>query len=81
MKEIIAPVPLEFIKAELTPEKMMRKTNKGGNEIYIITHQDSPMVMQEIGRLRELTFRDAGVVPVRKLTLIIMTLLTFPINS
>ena len=60
MKEIIAPVPLEFIKAELTPEKMMRKTNKGGNEIYIITHQDSPMVMQDIGRLRELTFRDAG---------------------
>lgn len=46
--------------AELTPDKLMRKTNKGDNEIYIITHQDSPNVMREIGRVREITFRDAG---------------------
>jgi len=60
MKEIIAPAPIGKVKAELTPEKLMRKTNKGGNEIYIITVHDSPVIMQEIGRLRELTFRDAG---------------------
>jgi hypothetical protein len=60
MEELLAPVPREVIKAELNPDKFMRKTNKGGNEIYIITHKDSPAIMQEIGRLRELSFRDAG---------------------
>ena len=60
MKEIIAPLPKDAIIAELTPDKLLRKTNKGGNEIYIITYKDSPSVMHEIGRLREITFRDAG---------------------
>ncbi len=60
MKEIVAPLPREEIYAELTPDKLLRKTNKGSNEIYIITHHDSPAVMHEIGRLREITFRDAG---------------------
>lgn len=60
MNDIIAPLPRKEIIAELTPDKMLRKTNKGGNEIYVITHHDSPAVMHEIGRLREITFRDAG---------------------
>lgn len=60
MKEIIAPVPKEEIIAELTPDKLLRKTNKGLNEIYVITCHDSPAIMREIGRLREITFRDAG---------------------
>src|SRR5690554_5220410 len=60
MKEIVAPLPKEQIVAELTPDKLLRTTNKGGNEIYVITHHDSPAVMHEIGRLREITFRDAG---------------------
>jgi len=60
MKKVIAPLPRKEIYAELTPSKLLRKTNKGGNEIYIVTHHDSPALMQEIGRLREITFRDAG---------------------
>lgn len=60
MKEIIASASSEEIHAELTPDKLMRKTNKGGNEIYIVTYQDSPVTVREIGRLREITFRDAG---------------------
>lgn len=60
MKDIIAPLPREVIYAELTPDKLLRKTNKGGNEIYIVTYHDSPAIMHEIGRLREITFRDAG---------------------
>ncbi len=60
MKEIVPPLPKEEIIAELTPEKLLRKTNKGGNEIYIVTAQNSPSIMQELGRLREITFRDAG---------------------
>ena len=60
MKEIVAPLPKKEVYAELTPEKLLRKTNKGGNEIYIITAHDSPAIMHELGRLREITFRDAG---------------------
>ena len=60
MEPIIAPVSLELIKAELTPEKKLRDTNKSNNEIYVVNHHDSPNVMREIGRLREETFRDAG---------------------
>lgn len=58
--EIIQPIPLEILLEELTPEKKLRMTNKSHNEIYIITHHDSPNVMREIGRLREITFRLAG---------------------
>ena len=60
MEPIIAPVSLDLIKAELTPYKKLRDTNKGGNEIYVINHHDSPNVMLEIGRLREEAFRDSG---------------------
>lgn len=57
---IIEPVSLDLIKAELTPEKKLRDTNKGGNEIYVIDWKDSPNILREIGRLREITFRAAG---------------------
>lgn len=60
MEEIIKPVGKELLKAELTDDKRLRMTNKSNNQIYIITHQDSPNVMREIGRLREIAFRAAG---------------------
>lgn len=60
MKEIVSPLPKEQIIAELTPDKLLRKTNKGGNEIFVVTHHNSPAIMHEIGRLREITFREAG---------------------
>ena len=60
MEKIIDPVPVELLKAELTPEKKLRNTNKGGNVIYIVDAHDSPNVMREIGRLREESFRQAG---------------------
>ena len=57
---VIPPVDLKVLESELTSERFIRKTNNGGNEIYILTHHDSPNVMREIGRLREITFREAG---------------------
>lgn len=60
MKEIVSKIPSKLIEAELTEEKFLRETNKGGNKIYIITAHDSPKIMEEIGRLREITFRQAG---------------------
>ena len=60
MKEIIAPIEREKIEAELTPERFLRTTNKGGNEIYVVDYKNAPYTMQEIGRLREIAFRTAG---------------------
>lgn len=59
-QEIIQPISRELLKAELTPEKQLRMTNKSHNEIYIITAHDAPNTMKEIGRLREVAFREAG---------------------
>ena len=57
---IIPPVPKELLKSELTPDKHLRMTNKSNNEIYIVTAHNAPHVMDEIGRLREIVFREAG---------------------
>lgn len=57
---IIPPVDRALIKAELNPARFVRKTNKINNLIYIVNHHNSPNVMREIGRLRELTFALAG---------------------
>lgn len=60
MEPIIAPLPRAVLEAELTPERIWRTTNKGGNVLYNLTAAQCPGVMQEIGRLRELSFRDGG---------------------
>ncbi len=60
MKKVIPPVPYKAIKDELTNDKFVRKTNYGKNDLYIITAHNSPHVMEEIGRLREIAFRKAG---------------------
>ncbi|MBN1953230.1 MAG: GNAT family N-acetyltransferase [Bacteroidales bacterium] len=60
MKKVIPPVDSELIEQELTRDKFLRATNNASNELYIITHHDSPNTMREIGRLREITFRLAG---------------------
>ena len=60
MKPIILPVDRELIEKELTEDKLLRKTNNGNNLLYVVTHQDSPNIMTEIGRLREISFRVAG---------------------
>ena len=57
---IIPPIAKDVLKSELTPERQLRMTNKSHNEIYIITAHDAPNVMKEIGRLREIAFREAG---------------------
>ena len=60
MKDIIAPVDKRLIINELTEDKFIRNTNRLSNKLYVVTAHDSPNVMREIGRLRELTFRCAG---------------------
>lgn len=59
-QEIIRPVSRGLLKKELTPDKLLRMTNKSHNEIYIVTVHNAPNVLREIGRLREIAFRMAG---------------------
>ena len=60
MKTIIPPISKHLLKEELTEERFVRRTNFGDNDIFIINHHNAPNVMLEIGRLRELTFRNGG---------------------
>lgn len=60
MQEIIAPIDRATLKNELNQERFLRYVNNGENEIYLVNHHNAPHVMQEIGRLREVSFRAAG---------------------
>jgi len=60
MQAVIPAIDRELLKKELTPERFLRYSNNGNNLIYLVNHHNSPHTMQEIGRLRELTFRAAG---------------------
>ena len=60
MQRIIDPIDRNLIISELTPDKLLRKANKGDNEVYVVDAFNAPNTMKEIGRLREIAFRDAG---------------------
>jgi len=60
MQDIIQPIHKELLKKELNSETFVRNTNKGNNEIYIFDHRNAPKLLEEVGRLREVTFRAAG---------------------
>lgn len=59
-QEIISPIDRDLIEEELAQDRFIRNTNKGGNKIYVVNYHNSPHTMQEIGRLREVSFRYAG---------------------
>ncbi len=60
MKDIVSPIARELITSELNESTFLRKTNKGDNEIYVIDSENSPNTLKEIGRLREISFREGG---------------------
>jgi len=60
MENVIPKVDTWLIKSELTSDKLLRKTNKSGNEIYLFTAHNAPNLMKEVGRLREIAFRYYG---------------------
>jgi hypothetical protein len=57
---IIDPMDREVLKKELSPDRLIRTTRKGDNEIYIVNQHNAPNVVKEIGRLREVSFRASG---------------------
>lgn len=60
MEAIIEKIDRAAIKAELTADRLLRRTNRLDNEIYVVDYKNAPATMREIGRLRESAFRDAG---------------------
>ena len=60
MNPIISPVEKGLLEEELIESTFVRNTNNGHNKIFIFNAHDSPNLMREVGRLREITFRDAG---------------------
>ena len=60
LEAIIAPIPVEQLKEELNNARLLRHARKGGTDIYIFTAHQCPALMKEVGRLREIAFREAG---------------------
>ncbi len=60
MEAVIPPIDRKIVESELSADKFVRHTSNGGNKLYVVTSHDSPNVMREIGRLREISFRAAG---------------------
>lgn len=60
MQPIIEKIDRELILPELTEDRLLCHTNRGGNEVYVVDAFNAPNTMREIGRLREIAFRDAG---------------------
>jgi len=58
---IIAPVDRSLLKAELAEKAtLLRHARKGGTDLYIFNGNECPNLMREVGRIREVTFREAG---------------------
>lgn len=60
MEQIAEPIARELLMGELSKARFVRNTNKGGNLIYDFAAKEAPLLMQEVGRLREVAFRMAG---------------------
>jgi hypothetical protein len=60
METIIPAIDKAVLISELSKERFLRKSNFGKSELYLVNHENAPNVLREIGRLRELTFREAG---------------------
>lgn len=60
LETVVDEVPVELLEKELNESTFLRKSNKGGNELYVVDAHTAPNTMREIGRLRELAFRAGG---------------------
>jgi len=58
-RKIAAPEPIKKLQQELARAQIMGST-RDNNQIYLLDFQKSSSVIREIGRLRELTFRQVG---------------------
>lgn len=61
MQQIIDPIDTALLLEELNSKAtFLRHSRKGGTDLYVFKAQECPNLMQEVGRLREIAFREAG---------------------
>jgi Acetyltransferase (GNAT) domain len=60
MEALIPAISKEILESELNDDRFIRETNNGNNRIYVVNAYNAPNTLKEIGRLRELTFRQSG---------------------
>lgn len=60
MQKILEPIDRNVLKNEINESTFLRYTNFGNIEVHLVNYHKQPNTIQEIGRLRELTFRAAG---------------------
>ncbi len=60
MEKIIDPIDRSSLREDLKKARLLRYTRKGNNELYVFTAAQCPQLMQEVGRLREVAFRESG---------------------
>jgi len=61
MEKIIEPIDRFTLKEELASKaRLLRHARKGGTDLYIFTAHECPNLMNEVGRLREIAFRESG---------------------
>lgn len=60
MEPVATAIEKQKLTEELTPGKFFRTTRRGNMQIYVFTFSDSPNLMLEVARLREISFRKAG---------------------
>ncbi len=61
LQPVIDPVPVELLKADIEKITAARKLcEQGSMQVFFTPAEDIPNLLQEIGRLREVTFRAVG---------------------
>jgi hypothetical protein len=60
MEKIAQKIDKDILKRELDKSLFVRTTNFEKNEIYIFNAHQCPELMKEVGRLREISFRNSG---------------------
>jgi hypothetical protein len=60
VEQIIEPIDRALLRQDLQQARLLRHTRKGGNLLYVFQAHQCPNLMQEVGRLREIAFREAG---------------------
>lgn len=61
-EQIVNPISVELVEKEIETitKKDLRLLKSNNYEVFLATYDDIPNIMHEIGRLRELTFRQVG---------------------
>lgn len=58
-RNVVCPVSRKFLRKEITASEYLGNSSDG-KKIYLVSSGESPNIMREIGRLREVTFRKVG---------------------